>query len=151
MNIGIKLKERRKENNITQEQIADMVHVSRQTISNWENGKSYPDIESLLLLGDIYNVSLDELIKGDVEFMKKEVEKNVVKNYVYMMTLFGLLWLFSLGLISRVNEYLKSGVIVFSFTTAVIMLLFAFKLEKIKKNKNLKTYQEIVDYIEDEN
>lgn len=151
MNIGIKLKERRKENNITQEQIADMVHVSRQTISNWENGKSYPDIESLLLLGDIYNVSLDELIKGDVEFMKKEVEKNVVKNYAYMMTLFGLLWLFSLGLISRVNEYLKSGVIVFSFTTAVIILLFAFKLEKIKKNKNLKTYQEIVDYIEDEN
>ena len=41
--------------------------VSRQTISNWENNKSYPDIHNLLMMCNLFNVSLDDLVKGDVE------------------------------------------------------------------------------------
>ncbi len=49
---------------MTQERVAELF-VSRQTISNWENGKSYPDIISVIKLSDLYSVSLDELLKGD--------------------------------------------------------------------------------------
>ena len=52
---------------LSQEELAEAVYVTRQTISNWETGKSYPDIQSLLRLSALYGVSLDQLIKGDAE------------------------------------------------------------------------------------
>ena len=60
---------------LSQEELAEKVYVTRQTVSNWENGKSYPDIHSLLLLSSLFEVSLDELVKGDIELMKKEISK----------------------------------------------------------------------------
>ncbi len=70
INIGQKLQAARKAQNLTQEQIADKLMVSRQTISNWENNKSYPDILSLIQLSDFYEVSLDSLVKGDDAMIK---------------------------------------------------------------------------------
>lgn len=64
MEIGSKLKEARMKTELTQEQIADKIGVSRQTISNWENNKSYPDIVSVIKMSDLYDVSLDYLLKG---------------------------------------------------------------------------------------
>lgn len=64
MEIGSKLKEARMRTEFTQEQVSDAIGVSRQTISNWENEKSYPDIVSVIKLSDLYDVSLDYLLKG---------------------------------------------------------------------------------------
>ncbi|MBO5336244.1 MAG: helix-turn-helix domain-containing protein [Lachnospiraceae bacterium] len=65
MEIGSKLKNARSEKGITQEQAAELLGVSRQTISNWENNKSYPDIISVIKMSDIYSISLDHLLKED--------------------------------------------------------------------------------------
>lgn len=65
MEIGSKLKKARNDNGITQEQAAELLCVSRQTISNWENNKSYPDIISVIKMSDIYSISLDHLLKED--------------------------------------------------------------------------------------
>ena len=65
MEIGNRLKNARKNIGMTQEQVAEKIGVSRQTISNWENNKSYPDIVSVISLSDLYSVSLDELLKED--------------------------------------------------------------------------------------
>ncbi len=65
MEIGSKLKNARNEKGITQEQAAELLDVSRQTISNWENNKSYPDIISVIKMSDIYSVSLDHLLKEE--------------------------------------------------------------------------------------
>ncbi len=65
MELGKTIAKIRKEHNITQEGLAEICSVTRQTISNWENGKSYPDLETLVLLSDTFNVSLDEMLKGD--------------------------------------------------------------------------------------
>lgn len=64
MEIGSKLKEARIKRELTQEQVAETIGVSRQTMSNWENNKSYPDIISVIKLSDIYEISLDYLLKG---------------------------------------------------------------------------------------
>lgn len=69
--IGDILKERRKELNLTQQQVADNLHISRQTISNWENEKSFPDIFMLIELSLLFDLSLDYMIKGDKKLMKK--------------------------------------------------------------------------------
>lgn len=74
MEIGQKLKDKRTNAGLSQEALSERIGVSRQTISSWENNRSYPDIGSILKLSDLYGVSLDELLKED-ENMRKHVEK----------------------------------------------------------------------------
>ena len=71
MEIGKHIKELRTSRGWNQEVFAEKTYVSRQTVSSWENNKSYPDIKSLLLMSELFEVSLDDLIKGDVVEMKK--------------------------------------------------------------------------------
>ena len=81
MEIGKKLKEARLNRDLTQEVIAEKLNVSRQTISNWENEKSYPDIISVIELSNLYSISLDDLLKGDDAMMEHLQEStNVVKS-----------------------------------------------------------------------
>ena len=65
MDIGGKIKKSRTDAKITQEQAAQALGISRQTISNWENERYYPDIVSVLKMSDLYSVSLDYLLKGE--------------------------------------------------------------------------------------
>lgn len=74
MEIGSKIKEARLRIEYTQEQVAESLGVSRQTVSNWETGKSYPDIVSVIKMSDLYEVTLDYLLKGK--------EENSMKNYI---------------------------------------------------------------------
>ena len=62
MDIGTKIKEARVEAQLTQEQVADELGISRQTMSNWENNKTYPDIVSVIKMSDLYKVSLDYIV-----------------------------------------------------------------------------------------
>jgi transcriptional regulator with XRE-family HTH domain len=70
MNIGQKLKNTRLTAGLTQENVAEKIGVSRQTISNWENDKSYPDIVSVIALSNLYSISLDELLKEDMKMVE---------------------------------------------------------------------------------
>ena len=85
--IADKIKNARTIKKLTQEQVAEDLNVSRQTISNWENGKSLPDIVSIIRMSELYDLSLDELLKGDVTLLNKierdmkvaKAENNVIK------------------------------------------------------------------------
>lgn len=80
MKIGDKIKNARIQKNYTQEQAAENLLVSRQTISNWENGKTLPDIMSIIKMSELYEVSIDALIKGDeVLLQKMENDARVIK------------------------------------------------------------------------
>lgn len=115
MEIGNKLKKSRLESKLTQEKVAEEIQVSRQTISNWENEKSYPDIISVIKLSDLYNISLDELLKGDSEMIKHlEESTNIVSSNKKLLIAFGIniiffiLFIFFNGVISS-NNYLIIG------------------------------------------
>ena len=76
-----KLKDARMKSGFTQEAVAEKINMSRQTISNWENEKSYPDIISVIELSSLYSISLDDLLKGDERMMEHlEESTNVVKS-----------------------------------------------------------------------
>lgn len=75
MNINKKLKEKRLEANLTQQELADILHVSRQTISSWEVGRTYPDLDLLVALSELYSTPLDDLLKEDSEMIKDITEK----------------------------------------------------------------------------
>lgn len=81
MELNKQIKKYRTMMNLSQEELAEKVYVTRQTISNWETGKSYPDIHSLLLLSSLFNVSLDQLIKGDLEMMRETVSKKEIREF----------------------------------------------------------------------
>lgn len=70
MNIGNQIISIRKERQLTQEQFGALFHVTRQTVSNWENGKSYPDLQLLIAISDQFGVSLDTLLKEDAKMVK---------------------------------------------------------------------------------
>lgn len=74
MEFGERLKEARNKSGKTQEMVSRDLHVSRQTISSWENERSYPDINSLIQISDYYNLSLDTLLKEDIG-MKEEMNR----------------------------------------------------------------------------
>ncbi|WP_338789741.1 helix-turn-helix transcriptional regulator (plasmid) [Priestia megaterium] len=71
MDLGDKLKKLRKEHNYSQQQLAEKLHVTAQAISKWENNKSVPDIINLVQLSEVYDSSLDYLIKSDKQLQKK--------------------------------------------------------------------------------
>ncbi|MFZ8765288.1 helix-turn-helix domain-containing protein [Enterococcus diestrammenae] len=78
MEIGKKLKEARAQRKWTQEYVASQLQVSRSTISSWEVGRTYPDLESLVRLSDLYEISLDTLLRED-RSMTKNLNKNIKK------------------------------------------------------------------------
>lgn len=90
MEVGERLKKRREELELTQEYVAEVLGVSRQTISNWENSRSYPDIERILKLSDIYELSLDELLKGDIKMVNK-LQKDTQMSHINRQILLELL------------------------------------------------------------
>ncbi|MGX7205518.1 helix-turn-helix domain-containing protein [Enterococcus pingfangensis] len=103
MEIGERLKARRTELNLTQESVAEALGITRQTISNWENGRSYPDIERMVRLSDIYSLSLDELLKGDQK-MVKQLQENTTINQFLKRFIFMLLVNVGLMIVLLINQ-----------------------------------------------
>lgn len=100
MNVGKILKKKRLELNLTQEEVAASLFVSRQTISNWENEKTLPDIESLIRLAEFYHISLDKLLlKGSdvVENIKKQEKNADLKRLIKLIAIAKLVNIFLLG------------------------------------------------------
>lgn len=148
MKLGNQIKYYRSEKELSQEELAERIFVSRQTISNWENNKNYPDINSIVLLSEIFGVSIDYLIRGDVEQMKKEINADEVRKmngYSLMMLILMLVAIISLmPMIKFIGLYAFIPYLVL----VICALFFALKVEKIKKNNDIQTYKEIVAFTE---
>lgn len=78
MLLGDKIKQLRKQQKITQEELADKIFVSRQTISNWENNKSYPNMDFIVLISKTFNVTIDKLIKEDVDNINDKINMEAI-------------------------------------------------------------------------
>lgn len=153
MEIGKQIKRYRMEMGLSQEELSEKVFVSRQSISNWENNKNYPDMKSLLLLSSIFNVSLDILVKGDLEDMKEQIkaedisEKEVSKfnNDRNIFAIFLLLIIVLPVPLMKLMGIL--GVFIY-VVIAIIGLYYAIRVEKHKKKFNIQTYKEIIAFVE---
>ena len=148
MNVGARIKKHREKQNISQDELALKVFVSRQTISNWETNKSYPDIKSLTMLSNIFHVTLDDFIKGDIEEMKKivskeKIEKFNIMSYIFLVEM--LILMFSAYPLFSIDGYI--GVIIWALFF-VITFVTAIVIEKFKKNNDIQTYKEIIAFME---
>ena len=133
MNIGKRLKDARIESGYTQEQVAEQLDVSRQTISSWENGRTFPDIVSVVSLSDIYDVSLDALIKGDEKMLEHlEESTNLVKSnkkllFAIIANILTAIAMIGLSVIVPSNEYALAGVF------CVMVIAASFLMHQIVK------------------
>ena len=151
MEIGKQIKKYRSEMKLSQDELAEKIFVSRQTISNWENNKNYPDVKSLLLLSSLFNVSLDILIKGDLEEMKEQIKKEDIDKFKRDGNIFTILFILTMvsvvPLIKFMEEY---GFIIWSII-AIAAMYYAIKVDKYKKNNNIQTYREIAAFLDGKN
>ena len=143
MNIGHCIASLRLDHRMNQDDLALKLHVSRQTISNWENDRSYPDINSLIMLSDIFDVSLDDLVREDLPMMKNRIRKNNLR------------WLiFGIGLM-MVLTYLSLFVLKYSVSlgswlvgaTTILGLILIYLFVKNSRSANLTTFKQVVAYI----
>lgn len=111
MEIGKQLKEARIKSHLTQEMVSEKINVSRQTISNWENEKSYPDIINIIELSNLYSITLDELIKGDERMIEHlEESTNIVRSSkqligAILLNIFVVILLITLGMFLPDSKY----------------------------------------------
>ena len=148
MEIGKQIKKYRSKLSLSQEEFADKIFVTRQTVSNWENDKSYPDINSLVLMSNVFGVSLDNLIKGDVDEMNEKIKtediESLNKENNWLTAAF--IWDFFM-LVPMLKLFGIWGAVIFG---VVFLLGFikAVKVEKQKKKLDIQTYKEINAFME---
>lgn len=146
MELNKQIKKYRTMMNLSQEDLAERVYVTRQTISNWETGKSYPDIHSLLLLSSLFDVSLDTLIKGDLEMMREKVNEKEVREFNFYANIFGVLLVGTVLSAAPLVYFLDMKGLIVVFVLFSVTFIFAFKVEGYKKRNDIQTYKEILAF-----
>lgn len=152
MELGAHIKEHRSEKGLSQDDLAEKIYVSRQTISNWETGRTYPDVQSLLLLSNVFDVTVDSLIKGDVETMAKVMDE-AVKKYNALSTaavISGGVFLVLAAWGAFQYEW-GWGVhmvptVVFAVIALLVLVVAFMHAERIKKQHDLQTYREVLAF-----
>ena len=148
MEFSEQIKKYRSQAALTQDELAEKIYVTRQTISNWENDRSYPDVKSLLLLSSLFQVSLDTLVKGDLEEMKEQIKQEDIKTFNRDGTIFAILLLLTVAAAVPMVLYLGTPGTILWVALWLVGLYFANRVEKQKKLHDVQTYREIVAFSE---
>lgn len=120
MNIGKRIYEIRQQQNITQEQLASDLAISRQAVSKWESGKAIPDIENLMYISNLYDVSLDELIKGDDKVGEKIVADASAKKWHKLSILFFVALLIYIAWFGSMHDIWQVGLAIATLSMIII-------------------------------
>jgi len=137
MDFDKKIIELRKKNKLTQEELADKLNVSRQTVSNWETAKCYPDIETLVIISNKFNISLDVLIKENVK-MIKDIDKKIRINKKLRCSIFVL---FIILVIGGFTLYIKNNMIIGAQAKNIELQKEIKKMVDVQKNSVVYSFQ----------
>ena len=146
MDISNQIKKHRAGMGLSQEELAERIYVSRQTISNWETDKTYPDIQSLLMLSVLFDTTIDVLVKGDLEMMEKTVASaDAKKMRAFGMGMFVLLVLIIPFALAGVALWGPLGMLLGLAPWAASMVA-AVAIERLKVDNDVQTYREILAF-----
>ena len=148
MELGSQIKKHRGELKLSQDALAEKIYVSRQTISNWETEKNYPDVNSLIRMSEVFGVSVDVLLKGDVEEMKRIIKEDDIKEFTKLSWLYTILLFLMLITPIPLAKFLGFWGMGIWAVLAAVAIIYAVKIEKKKKIHNIQTYREISAFLE---
>ena len=144
MNIGNQILNIRKENQLTQEEFGKLFHVTRQTVSNWENGKSYPDLQVLVDISNQFGVSLDTLLKEDSKMVQSIDEERAMGIIKHEKSIVDFFTGAGTGIVASCLFSPDSSI----RTTAIIVGIIMIGIGWYKKSKNDK---KIFQYMKEQN
>lgn len=161
MELSRQLRMKREKHGLSQDEVAKTIFVSRQTISNWENDRTYPDVQSLLMLSQIYDTTVDELIQGDIVIMQQAIKEDSRKMRLlsYGMIGFSVLAFLFLLVFSLVWQEpsgfarMSKGNIAGAATFIVLYAIgfgMAIAIDRLKKKHDIVTYREIDRFLKGE-
>ena len=133
MELGSQIKKYRGELKLSQDALAEKIYVSRQTISNWETEKNYPDVNSLIRMSEVFGVSVDVLLKGDVEEMKKIIKEDDIQEFTKLSWLYTILLFLMLITPIPLAKFLGFWGMGIWAVLAAVATIYAVKIEKKKK------------------
>ncbi|MBR3952437.1 MAG: helix-turn-helix transcriptional regulator [Oscillospiraceae bacterium] len=148
MEIGKQIKKHRTALGLSQDEFADKIFVTRQSVSNWENDKNYPDINSLVLMAEVFGISLDSLVNGDIEIMNEKIKKEDIEylNKANRRLTLAFVWDFFM-LVPMLKLFGIWGAVIFGIVF-ILGFIEAVKIEKYKKQMDIQTYKEINAFME---
>lgn len=142
MSIGNQISAIRNEQQLTQEQFGELFHVTRQTVSNWENEKSYPDLQILIAMSNQFDVSLDTLLKGDSKMVKAIDKERVLGKIKHEKSLVDFFTGAGTGLVA--SCFLSSA-----STIRTVVMIVGFVMIGIGWYKRAKSDKEVFKYMEE--
>lgn len=150
MELAKQIRRYRTEKGLSQEDLAAAIFVSRQTVSNWETDKTYPDVQNLLLLSSLFEVSIDSLIKGDMEAMTKIINEDAHRMMCYawaglILALAGVVVFAACVFRLKLDLVWCFAVFAVMYAPAMALLL---KVDRMKRDNDLVTYAEIKAFVE---
>lgn len=158
MLIGEKIKSYRIQVGLSQEDLAYELDISRQTISSWENNKTYPGIRSIIALSGIFHISVEEFIKEDVETMKdildgykaerikRNKDRDILNRMVAVRAFLGFVGALT---VYPVYQYLGWPMLLIPASMSVGVVALTFPIENYRKKYNLRKYQDIVAFFDE--
>ncbi len=121
MNLGKNLKEAREKAGYSQSDVAEKLNISRQAVSRWENGWSYPDVENLVILSQMYKISLDDLLENSST--EKITDETEAKHYSDILMKVEHLFIVAIALLSClapvIGLFLSIGIIVYCYAKKI--------------------------------
>lgn len=154
MELGSHIREQRARLGLSQDDLAARVFVSRQTISSWENDRTYPDVQSLLLLSRTFDVTVDTLIEGDMVVMEQRISKDAKRlNGLATATvaLAAGLILITAWLCWQLSDdwgWHATPTAIFAAALLSSLLYAAHQMERIKSRNDLLVYREVLAFLE---
>lgn len=142
MSIGNQISAIRNEQQLTQEQFGELFHVTRQTVSNWENEKNYPDLQILIAMSNQFDVSLDTLLKGDSKMVKAIDKERVLGKIKHEKSLVDFFTGAGTGLVA--SCFLSSA-----STIRTVVMIVGFVMIGIGWYKRAKSDKEVFKYMEE--
>ena len=149
MNLASKLKHCRTQQHLTQADVADQLHVSRKTISGWENNRSYPDLNSLIALSDIYKVPTDDLLR-DERFLENIEEQRKTHTRILKISKFSFIlniFFFLLGYVEFFRLFGIHTLAIPVLSIVNIILLFSYYPYWTKFSRRLRILGAILVFI----
>lgn len=160
MVIGKKIKEGRLEVGLSQEDLAEKLDTTRQTISSWENGKTYPGIQTIITLSEMFNVSLESLIKEDVEVMRNtlsdrekedRINRNKDRDIINRLNMLRFLNVFIGGLIFfPIARYFGRAWLFIPIILLLSAIILTLPIHIYRKKYKLYKYEDIVKFFDEE-
>ncbi|MEI4709646.1 helix-turn-helix transcriptional regulator [Bacillus cereus] len=141
-----RLKEEREKRNWSQHDLAEKIHVSRQSVSKWETGKNYPSIEIIIHLSDLFGITIDELLRSDEELTQKVIEDSKQLAYPKWKVFFDSLFMMGVFLfVTKIvmwilNKFAGASIAiiadapyVMNFLPLILMVVGGMGSDKLKK------------------